>query len=1537
MKKFLNALDRNKAPLFLTAGLLAVGAWFALPSTAGLGDYDLAQTPLYVGNPEPPLMMIVMSRDEQMFNKAYTDYTDLDNDGVIDTTYNDKFDYAGYFDSKLCYNYSSSTFVAASQAGGSNGHSCSGRWSGNFLNWVTMSRMDVMRYVLYGGKRSTDSTSSTVLERSYIPNDLHSWVKVYSKTDISSFTPLSGASSFCNTSLSKTGAPLMRVAGGSFTEWAATAASQCQLKGAAVDAAKNDVPSSATDYTVRVNVCSNSNETLRENYCRNYSNGTTSIYKPAGLLQEYGESGRIKFGLLTGSAGSPRGGGVLRRNIGLFAGNSTTISCSADDEINLLTGQFCAKTGAAEGIIRTIENLTLDQWSGSTWSDCNNYAILNRQGQTGSNGNLNNPGSSGNGSYNCSGWGNPLAEMYAEALRYITGATTATSNFTTGTDISNMPSALTWKDPYRPISQGGSTYCAACSILVLSSGLPSFDSDEIPSVSGILGAESATNAVGSAEGIGGKNYFAGRITATPKGTALNTHSDTCKSFAVSQLGSIRGLCPDSPSTEGSFLISGLAHQAQTKNLRPTLTTGTNAQVNVKTYGVQLAENMPTFKVPVGGSSISLSPLCQSNNTGTATATSDGWRTCFLGSVGVGKTQSNVNPKHVYGRDLEYSGNQVVAGSYKLTWEDSLWGNDHDNDVVSVMTFCVGAKCNDKTNPANTTKVADICWRSTSTPCTGPFKVEADDVLVRIEVISAYAGNALLTGMTVTGANTNGTFRDFLRPGSKDSSLISTVGNPDDDNTVKSWSKPQVYRFKAGSGATGLLENPLWYAVKYGNFNDTNGDGLPSAGEWDSKNPGTPDGYFLSRNPNELKQRLSDIFKNASGGGATVAGSGNGARINSQSFSVYATYSVDRENNWTGNLIAERIKKDGTQGDVLWNAGNRMNAMSANSRNIVMVKTPTRVNASNALVPAVSDTFATSNLPGSTTADKLSSIGMDTLPQWYTDSGLSLDTLVSYLKGNNVTQMRFRGNKLGDIVNSSPEIVVGTDDYGYTSWGKSTNTALKSLGDSYKSYLTTKTNRTPMVYIGANDGMLHGFNASQTGGGGEEFAFIPHSARQHLSELANPKYTHKYYVDGPLTSSDVYTGSWKSVLIGTTGAGGYTSTQNSNRIPGGSVFALDVSNPTAFTKSHVMWELNSNDDIELGYVIGTPKIVPVKIGTSIKFIALFGNGLNSNNGTPVLYAVDVSNGKVLKKIKPSGNFVRNGLINIAPIAKNNADGLVDTVYGGDMQGNMWKFDLSSGDINTWAVSFNNTPLFSAVDEDDAPQPITGEIEVISGPNNGQLVYFGTGRYLLGSDITDTSVQSLYAVLDNNSSVVGGRASLVQQRITSSGTSARTISSNPVAYTTKRGWFIDLKARGGVGGERFIGRPTTQSGNVYFVTYTPTQAGCSGAVGINWLYGLSAISGEPMLNQSSTGDSSNGQLCTENCGALSLTNISSTVSPAPIKTSDVFIPSLADKCDDGSCTRDELLSAQQCSFVLNIAGASNIYLPRACGRQSWRQIQ
>ncbi|MDE0855445.1 MAG: hypothetical protein OSA97_13585, partial [Nevskia sp.] len=138
----------------------------------------------------PPLVMLLMSRDEQLSFKAYTDYTDLNGDGTIETTYADSITYNGYFDSNLCYNYSSSNNYFAAGAAVSSGHQCgtSGNpWSGNFLNWLTMSRIDIVRWVLYGGLRSTDTsaqsgTQQTVLKRAFIPADVHSWAKVYPNT-----------------------------------------------------------------------------------------------------------------------------------------------------------------------------------------------------------------------------------------------------------------------------------------------------------------------------------------------------------------------------------------------------------------------------------------------------------------------------------------------------------------------------------------------------------------------------------------------------------------------------------------------------------------------------------------------------------------------------------------------------------------------------------------------------------------------------------------------------------------------------------------------------------------------------------------------------------------------------------------------------------------------------------------------------------------------------------------------------------------------------------------------------------------------------------------------------------------------------------------------------------------------------------------------------------------------------------------------------------------------------------------------------------
>src|SRR6185437_15598712 len=218
-------------------GALLTGAWvllaapllFAVLGRAAITSNPNTQPTLYPlqnTGKVPPLVMLVMSRDEQLYIKAYTDYTDLTNNGVPDTTYNNNYAYAGYFDPTLCYAYDSSVTVSGKNgagafkvSGSATNHQCDGTtYSGNFMNWVSMSRIDVLRYVMYGGNRVVDSTSpdQTILERSYIPSDLHSWSKVYTGSDTNKYTPFSGTISMCNTSPTTTSEPQIRVAQGAF-------------------------------------------------------------------------------------------------------------------------------------------------------------------------------------------------------------------------------------------------------------------------------------------------------------------------------------------------------------------------------------------------------------------------------------------------------------------------------------------------------------------------------------------------------------------------------------------------------------------------------------------------------------------------------------------------------------------------------------------------------------------------------------------------------------------------------------------------------------------------------------------------------------------------------------------------------------------------------------------------------------------------------------------------------------------------------------------------------------------------------------------------------------------------------------------------------------------------------------------------------------------------------------------------------------------------------------------------------------------------
>src|SRR5690606_23594655 len=162
---------------------------------------QLFDAPFLVGERVPPLVMLAVTKDQQLFKKAYDDFSDLNRDGETDTTYRHDIDYYGHFDSYKCYTYNDGNkrfepvLVTADKY-------CSGQWSGNFLNWATMTRMDALRKVLYGGLRSPvrtdgdgngiadgDTASTTVIERAYLPNDAHSFTKYYDADDTDKLTP----------------------------------------------------------------------------------------------------------------------------------------------------------------------------------------------------------------------------------------------------------------------------------------------------------------------------------------------------------------------------------------------------------------------------------------------------------------------------------------------------------------------------------------------------------------------------------------------------------------------------------------------------------------------------------------------------------------------------------------------------------------------------------------------------------------------------------------------------------------------------------------------------------------------------------------------------------------------------------------------------------------------------------------------------------------------------------------------------------------------------------------------------------------------------------------------------------------------------------------------------------------------------------------------------------------------------------------------------------------------------------------------------
>jgi len=745
--------------------------------------------------------------------------------------------------------------------------------------------------------------------------------------------------------------------------------------------------------------------------------------------------------------------------------------------------------------------------------------------------------------------------------------------------------------------------------------------------------------------------------------------------------------------------------------------------------------------------------------------------------------------------------------------------------------------------------------------------------------------------------------------------------------------PHMNFYGVTLGARGYLfdpdteQNPYTDASIYGSWPSRQNDNPSTVDDIWHATVNSRGEFINARTPNDITAAMRRILA-AVNEGQTPAGTlgVTGSRIGAGSLNVQPRYeSGNNGTDWYSKLTAETVAGNSITGQVgfeeVWEAAARIEAQP--TRTIRFGRT------TNSVVPAVSDFSASNVTLANLCSGSLSRCSANEITGLAED--MDINRAIAYLRGSRADEgvLRTRSTILGDIINSSPVLAAPIDNYGYATLGG-------TLGTSYTTFLQNKkTADRPLVVVGANDGMFHVLDGRSGGNGGREvYAYIPATALGHMGNLLFPyvqadqndqKFQHRYYVDGPVTVSDVNIGGvWKTIAVGTAGAGGR------------SVFALDITNPGSIS---VLWEINNlitgNTGISnnMGHVLGKPIIVPVKATNgAVSWKVIFGNGYNSTNQQARLFVVDAGTGGVITiEAAESSRPAYNGLGNIAVVDRkridggtvnNGRDGFSDTVYAADQQGAVWKFDLLT---NT--VALGGQPLYIARDAGNNRQRIMGGLTTATGPGGGLMVYFGTGSFSFTGDPEIFAVQTIYGINDRNA-VVSGRGALLMQTVGTDEDGYRQTSRNAMAIG-KTGWYLDLPA-----GERFVGNPRIESGIVFFPTYAPNVSGedC-GVSGVNWLYGLNSLSGGAALSQIRLGSPSGASPGT-GTGAVAL----NTGGTAPVKDVAVMtlprVPLLT-----GTPTQAEIDAAAdaRCSMVVRVAGAPPMYIPRPCGRQSWRQVR
>ncbi len=1028
----------------------------------------------------------------------------------------------------------------------------------------------------------------------------------YDASGTGTVTCSAGRHLFCMTSLSDGATPVIRVLqnqSNRIWDWASKERPVCDTS--------LGVP---TDYFIRVKAC-DSTVGLESN-CKAYPNSPPS--KPTGLFQKFGEStnkvcsntflscnvdadcsgspvkcidgGSMFFGLMSGSYTKNLSGGVVRWNL-------DSITHAVDNRnVGII------KT-ASDNLIKTLNNLTVKGFSytaGYYYND--NCGWITGTSLT---------------EGQCRMWGNPIGEMMYEAERYFAGKGAPLSAYSLGTNAvgtddrvlgltnagENPTTDNNWIDPYLKYPS-----CSKPFMIVLSDVSPSYDSDQLPGVDTNFGSYTTTSAdltninvktltdtIGAGEGINGANAFIGQVGAST--------DSICSSKAVTTLGSVRGLCPEEPTKKGSYYSAGVAYYGK-KNGSDGFSTNNGNRPNVTTYSVALISPVPEIKVVANGKTVTIVPIgksvsgCLGVNAACAAKATLSYNSAQKGLTITPNNSSMFCPSNQI-VDFYIETLTSAHGNFRVNFEDVEQGADHDMDSIVQYTY----------------------------------DVSGDNITIGLN--SSYAAGCIdqILGFVITGTTEDGVYlpvRD-RDSGTTDADTSATVAT-----MPTTWTR--TFTASAAAPAATLLKNPLWYAAKWGGFEDQDGDNKPytdstcgtatpnaKCSEWDKDGDGVPDTYFLISNPLKMEQQLTQVFadilkKSASGTSVSIlatSAEGEGAlyqayfypeRImkdgtkrnwlgycrglfldsygnlredsNSDAALIFANDKILRMRlDTTDNSVKADLYNDANEDGIidtavgspantvgiddaasLWEAGEKLAKKDKSTRNIY-----TWIDINN---DGLVDNGDFSSLAGE--ALSLDSTNNTALkPYLGASSAVEATNIINFTRGNVVTGYRNRcapikvtGSltretgcsgaseeagtvervwPLGDIVYSTPTTVATPKEQYDQIYGITSYTEFRKL---YK-------NRRNVVYVGANDGMLHAFNGGvytagdnastttvtehgqfaanpTTGNGwslnperGEElWAFTPYDNLPHLKWLTSTDYKHVYYADLKPKATDV---------------------------------------------------------------------------------------------------------------------------------------------------------------------------------------------------------------------------------------------------------------------------------------------------------------------------------------------------------------------------------------------------------------------------------